>query len=129
MNEFSLGNGKAFLIARHLMLILFELIRNVYQDSGASRKTRERQRELFIGLFDIDMYQDSLENDPRWIAYLRQNRLMDDMVNFRFRDFNRKLNRDELNLSIRLFAYNLLKKRRAKSLAASFDKSVTLING
>ncbi len=128
-NEFSLGNGKAFLIARHLMLILFELIRNVYQDSGASRKTRERQRELFIGLFDIDMYQDSLENDPRWIAYLRQNRLMDDMVNFCFRDINRKLYREELNLGIRLFAYNLLKKRRAKPTTASFEKSITFING
>ena len=129
VNEFSLGKGKAFLIARHLMLIMFELIRNVYQDSGTSRKTRERQRELFISLFDVDLYQDNLENDPRWIAYLRQNRLMDDMVNFRFRDFNRKLNRDELNLSIRLFAYNLLKKGWVKPSTLSFDKSVTLING
>ena len=129
VNEFSLGKGKAFLIARHLMLILFELIRNVYQESGASRKTRERQRELFIGLFDVDLYQDNLENDPRWIAYLRQNRLMDDMVNFRFRVFNRKLNRDELNLRLRLFAYNLLKKRRAKPTTASFEKYITFING
>ena len=129
VNTFGLGKGEAFLIARHLMLILFELIRNVYQDSGASRKTRERQRELFIGLFDVDLYQDNLENNPRWFAYLRQNRLMDDMVNFCFRDINRKLNREELNLGIRLFAYNLLKKRRAKPTTASFEKSITFING
>ena len=129
VNTFGLGKGEAFLIARHLILILFELIRNVYQDSGASRKTRERQRELFIGLFDVDLYQDNLENNPRWFAYLRQNSLMDDMVNFRFRDINRKLNREELNLSIRLFAYNLLKKRREKLTTASFEKSITFING
>ena len=129
VNTFGLGKGEAFLIARHLMLILFELIRNVYQDSGASRKTRERQRELFIGLFDVDLYQDNLANDPRWIDYLKQNRLMEDLVNFRFKEFNRKLIRNEINMNIRLFAYNLLKKRRAQSLAASFDKSVTLING
>ena len=129
VNEFNLGKGKAFLIARHLMMILFELIRNVYQDSGVSRKTRERQRELFISLFDVDLYQDNLANDPRWIDYLKQNRLMEDLVNFRFKEFNRKLIRNEINMNIRLFAYNLLKKRRAQSLAASFDKSITLING
>ena len=128
VNEFNLGKGRAFLIARHLMLILFELIKNVYQDSGTSRKTRERQRELFVSLFDTELYQNNLENDPRWVACLRQNRLMDDMVNFRFRVFNRRLNRDELNQSMRLFAHNLLKKRKAKSLTTSFDKSITLIN-
>ncbi len=129
VNTFGLGKGEAFLIARHLMLILFELIRNIYQESGSSRETRERQRELFIGLFDVDLYQDNLESDPRWIGYLRQSRLMDDMVNFRFRDLNRKLNRDELNLKLRLFAYNLLKKRGEKPTTASFDKSITFING
>ena len=129
VNEFGLGKGEAFLIARHLILILFELIRNVYQDSGASRETRERQRELFISLFDVDLYQDNLTNDPRWIDYLKQNRLMEDMVNSRFKQFNKELLCNEIDLSLRLFAYNLLKKRRAKSLAASFDKSVTLING
>lgn len=129
VNEFGLGKGEAFLIARHLILILFELIRNVYQDSGASRETRERQRELFISLFDVDLYQDNLANDPRWIDYLKQNRLMVDMVNFRFKEFNRKLNRDEINMNIRLFAYNLLKKRRTESSAPSFDRSISLING
>ena len=128
IDKFRLEKGEAFLIARHLMLILFELIRNVYQESGASRKTRERQHELFASLFNADLYQDNLENDPRWIDYLKHNRLIDDMVNFRFREFNQKLKRDEMNLSIRLFAYNLLKKRWAKRSTASFKKSITLIN-
>ena len=126
--EFGLGKGEAFQIARHLMLILFELMRGMYQESGTSRKTRERQHELFASLFDADLYQDNLENDPRWIDYLKHNRLIDDMVNFRFREFNRKLKRDEMNLSIRLLAYNLLKKRWAKRSTASFKKSITLIN-
>ena len=129
VKEFGLMKGEAFLITRHLMLILFELIRNVYQDSGSSRKTRERQRELFIGLFAVELYQDNLVNDPRWIAYLKQNRLMDDMVNVRFRKLNRKLYCGEMNLSIRLLAYNLLKKRWTKPSSVSFDKSITLING
>lgn len=128
IDKFRLEKGEAFLIARHLVLILFELIRNVYQESGASRKTRERQHELFASLFNADLYQDNLENDPRWIDYLKHNRLIDDMVNFRFREFNQKLKRDEVNLSIRLFAYNLLKKRWAKRSTASFKKSLTLIN-
>lgn len=128
IDKFRLEKGEAFLIARHLVLILFELIRNVYQESGASRKTRERQHEMFASLFNADLYQDNLENDPRWIDYLKHNRLIDDMVNFRFREFNQKLKRDEMNLSIRLFAYNLLKKRWAKRSTASFKKSITLIN-
>lgn len=129
VNEFNLGKCEAFLVARHLMLILLELIRNVYQESGASREIRKRQKELFASLFDVELYQNNLANDPRWIDYLKHNRLMDDMVNSRFRKFNRKLNRDKINLSVRLFAYNLLKKRWTKPSTASFDKSITLING
>jgi hypothetical protein len=84
---------------------------------------------LFASLFDVELYQNNLANDPRWIDYLKHNRLMDDMVNSRFRKFNRKLNRDKINLSVRLFAYNLFKKRWTKPSTASFDKSITLING
>ena len=129
VNTFGLGKGEAFLIARHLMLILFELIRNVYMDSGTSKRTRKRQLELFNSLFDVELYQDNLESDPRWIDYLNQNRLMEDMVNSRFKKFNRESKCKEIDLSVRLFAYNLLKKRRAMSSMASFDKSITLING
>ena len=128
VNEFKLGKGEAFLIARHLMLILFELIRNVYQESGSSRKTRERQRELFVSLFDVELYQDNLVNDPRWIDYMKQNSQMDDMVNFRFKDFNRKLRNHEMNLRVRLLAYNMLKKRWAKPSTSSFDGSVSFVN-
>ena len=128
VNTFGLGKGEAFLIARHLMLIMFELIRNVYMDSGASKRTRKRQLELFNSLFDVELYQDNLESDPRWIDYLKQNSLADDLVNFRFKKMNRKLNRNEFNLRLRLLAYNFLKKRRAKQLTASFEKSLTLIN-
>ncbi len=129
VNEFNLGKCEAFLVARHLMMILFELIRNVYLEFGASREIRKRQKELFASLFDVELYQNNLANDPRWIDYLKHNRLMDDMVNSRFRKFNRKLNSDKINLSVRLFAYNLLKKRWTKPSTASFDKSITLING
>lgn len=128
VNTFGLGKGEAFLIARHLMLILFELIRNVYMDSGASKRTRKRQLELFNSLFDVELYQDNLESDPRWIDYLNQNRLMEDMVNSRFKKFNRELKCKEIDLSVRLFAYNLLKKRRTILLTNPFDMSVTLIN-
>ena len=128
VNTFGLGRGEAFLIARHLMLILFELIRNVYMDSGASKRTRKRQRELFNSLFDVELYQDNLESDPRWIDCLKHNRLMEDMVNSRFKKFNRKLLCNEIDLSARLVAYNLLKKRKTKLLTNPFDKSVILIN-
>jgi len=126
--EFGLGKGEAFLIARHLMLILFELMRSVYQESGTSRKSRKRQQELFTSLFDVDLYQDNLANNQRWRDYLKGDSLMDDMINARFEKFNRRLRYNEIDLSIRLLAYKLLKKRWTKPTTASFYESITLIN-
>ena len=129
VKKFSLGNGEAYLIARHLMLILFELIRNVYLDSGVSSKTIEKQKELYNRLFDAELYQDNIANNQRGVAYLSQNKLMGYMLNQQFDKLNKAFRYNDLSLSMRRFAYNVLKKRREASTVLSFDKAVTLING
>ena len=127
--KFNLGKGEAFLIARHLMLILFELIRNVYLDSGVSRKTIEKQKELYDQLFDAKLYQDNLANNQRWAEYLSQNKQMGYMLNQQFDKLNKAFRYSDANLSLRRVAYNVFKKKQAASTVLSFDKAVTLING
>ena len=129
VKKFNLGKGEAFLIARHLMLILFELIRNVYLDSGVSRKTIEKQKELYDRLFDTDLYQDNLANNQRWAEYLSQSKLMGYMLNQQFDKLNKAFRYSDANLSLRRVAYNVLKKKREASTAHSFDMAVTFING
>ena len=128
INQFALGRGDAYLIARHLVLILFELVRNVYQESGVSRQTVERQRELFDELFENNFYEENLKHDQRWNRQLEQNRLIGDMVNRQFDKLNRKFRYDEVNLSIRKFAYRLLKQRWHNKPVSPFGHAIIVIN-
>lgn len=126
--RFKLGKGDAYLIARHLSLILLELIRGVYQESGLSKKTVIRQEELFDSLFDRRLYQDNLENDNRWKSLLSQNKHMNLMLNRQFEKLNFKWYCDDLNLTVRQIAYNMLKKRWTAPSKNSFDRTVTIVN-
>ena len=128
INQFSLGSGEAYLISRHLTLIMFELLRCVYQESGTSEKTINRQRKLYDDLFDYRLYEENLEKDQRWLRQMNQNRLLSYMVNRQFDKMNRKLRLDDVNLSIRRVAYRLLKRRWAPQPVSSFDHAITLIN-
>ena len=128
INRFDLGQGGAYLIARHLTLILFELLRAVYQESGCSRETVNRQSTLFDQLFDNQLYNENLNNDNRWQTHLQHNRLHDCMVNRRFRKLNRLLRHRDIDLAIRRFAYRTLKQRWHQPPMMSFDHSITLIN-
>lgn len=127
INRFALGSGDAYLIARHLVLTLFELLRCVYQESGCSQRTVERQSNLFDELFEKKLYEENLKNDSRWQRQLKNNRLISYMVNRQFDKMNKKLRFDDANLSIRRFAYRMLKQGRVKSVS-SFNHAVTLIN-
>ena len=128
VKQFGLEQGGAYLISRHLVLILFELIRNVYYDSGVSSQTVKRQQELFDELFDAELYKHNLEGDKRWQRQLQGNPLLNYMLDRQFARMNRKLKIDEVNLSIRRFAYRMLKQRRQSQSWASFDQAVSLIN-
>lgn len=128
VQRFKLGKGEAYLIARHLDLILLELIRNVYQEFGLSRKAVMRQEELFDSLFDRKLYQDNLESDNRWKLLLSQNKHMRLMLNRQFGKLNFKWYCDDLNLRVRRFAYNVLKKRWITPSEKSFSRSITIIN-
>lgn len=128
VDQFALGQGDAYLIARHLTLILFELLRSVYQESGLSGKTVDRQGGLFDEFFENKLYEDNLKNDQRWHQQLRDNRLLCYMVNRQFSRMNRKLRFDEINLSIRQVAYKLLKQKRRLAQVGSFSQSITLNN-
>lgn len=128
VNEFNLGKGEAFLIARHLMMILFELIRNVYFDFGVSRKTVQHQQALFSETFDYTLYGLNLEGDSRWNEQLSANLLMQYMFNQDFKRFNKTLRCQELNLRIRQVAYHLFKERREPKLNTFFERALTLIN-
>ena len=128
INQFSLGSGDAYLISRHLTLILFELLRCVYQESGASEKTIKRQQRLFDDLFDNKLYEENLEKDQRWLKQMNQNRLLSYMVNRQFNKMNRKLHLDDVNLSIRTVAYRLLKQRWMPQPVRGFEHAITLIN-
>ena len=129
INQFNLGKNESFLISRHLMLILFELIRGVYQESGLSKETAKQQRALYEKLFDEQLYMDNLKNDKRWYGYLSQNKLMGYMISRQFKKLNRKFWCNDLDLSLRRFAYNVFKKRLVTVSTAFFDQAVTVING
>lgn len=128
INQFSLGNGEAYLISRHLTLIMFELLRCVYQESGTSEKTIKRQRKLYDDLFDYRLYEENLEKDQRWLRQMNQNRLLSYMVNRQFDKMNRKLRLDDVNLSIRRVAYRLLKRRHSSGQVHDFGQAVKFIN-
>ena len=128
VQRFKLGKGEAYLIARHLNLILLELIRNVYQEFGLSKKTVMRQEELFDGMFERKLYHDNLESDNRWKSLLSQNKHMRLMLNRQFGKLNFKWYCDDLNLKVRQLAYNVLKKRWSAPSKNSFDRTVTIIN-
>ena len=110
------------------MLILFELIRGVYQESGLSRETAKQQRALYEKLFDEQLYMDNLKKDERWYGYLSQNKLMGYMINRQFEKLNWKFWCNDLDLSLRRFAYNALKKRWVTESTDIFDKVVTRLN-
>ena len=128
INRFALGIGDAYLISRHLTLILFELMRCVYQELGVSKKTVECQSQLFDELFENKLYDENLKNDQRWNRQLELNRLLRYMVDRQFDRMNKKLRSDEVNLSIRRFAYKLLKQRREPKSVNTFDHAITFIN-
>lgn len=128
IKQFTLGQGESYLITRHLVMILFELMRSVYQESGLSRKTVDWQSELFDEFFGKKLYEENLIGDQRWRHQLINNRLLDCMVNRQFSRMNRKLRFDEINLSIRQFAYKLLKQKWKPPQVGSFSHSITLNN-
>ncbi len=128
VKQFGLERGGAYLISRHLVLILFEVIRNVYYDSGVSANTVKRQQQLFDELFDAELYKHNLEGDKRWQRQLKGNSLLRCMLDHQFARMNRKLKTDEVNLSIRRFAYRMLKQRRQSPTSTSFAQAVSLIN-
>lgn len=128
IKQFALGSGDAYLISRHLTLILFELIRCVYQESGALNKVINRQRDLFDELFDNSLYVENLKNDQRWQQQLNNNKLINYMVNQQFNRLNWKFRFDDINLSCRRFAYRLLKQRWASKPIDAFNYAITLIN-
>lgn len=128
INRFALGSGDAYLIARHLVLILFELLRCIYQESGCSQRTIERQSNLFDELFENKLYEENLKNDRRWAQQLKDNALISYMVNRQFGRMNRKLRFNDIDLSIRRFAFKVLKQRWQLVPVRSFDGLITLIN-
>ena len=127
VRRFELGVGDAYLIARHLVLILFELIRNVYDDFGVSRKTVESQQKLFNELFDTELYKNNLENDHRWQDQLSANELLRYMIEQRFPKLNRALLRNEMDLKLRVIAHNLFKKDD-DATSSSFEKMLSILN-
>lgn len=129
INQFDLGKNESFLISRHLMLILFELIRGVYQESGLSRETAKQQRALYEKLFDEQLYMDNLKKNQRWYGYLSQNKWMGYMISRQFEKLNWKFWCNDLDLSLRRLAYNIFKKRLVTVSTAFFDQAVTVING
>ena len=128
INRFSLGRGDTYLISRHLTLIMFELLCCVYQESGATCQTVERQNQLFDGLFDYRLYEECLEKDPRWQRQLGRNRQLSYMINRQFGKMNRMLRLDDVNLSIRRVAYRLLKKRWLPVPTIDFGQAIKFIN-
>lgn len=126
IEHFGMGGGEAFLVSRHLVLILFELIRNVYYDSGTSSVTVIRQKELFDELFDVQLYKQNLEGDRRWQNQLSGNVLLKYLVEKRFSKLNKKLFYDELNLKFRQKAQSIL--RRDKGSMKSFGDHLSIIN-
>ena len=128
INRFEMGQGDAYLIARHLTLNMFELLRCVYQESGVSPKTVECQKGLFEKLCQSKLYEENLQNNQRWQQQLKNNRLISLMVNRQFSRMNKRLRFDDVNLSIRRLAYRMLKQRWKPVSMGSFDNSITLIN-
>ncbi len=126
MRAFDMENGDAYLMSRHLMLILYELIRNVYFDMGVSRKTVERQKELYNELFDEDMFNNNLAGDTRWEKQLSGNVLLKYMIEKRFSKLNIKLYFDELNLKMRQKAQVMLHKGKRRRF--SYENSLTILN-
>ena len=128
VKHFELEQGRAYLISRHLVLILFELIRNVYYDSGVSDKTIKRQQQLFDELFDAELYDQNLKNDKRWQRQLHNNQLISYMLDRQFGKLNRKLKIGDVDLSVRQLAYKLFKQRWLSESWRSFDQAITIIN-
>lgn len=129
VSRYGLDKGNGFLIARHLVLILFELMRNVYLDSGVSKKTVEQQKKLFNRLFDAELYRENLDTDQRWTMHLANNKLMRDMVDCQFDKLNKAFRYNDINLKLRRLASRALKKKRMSQPDCSFDNAVTLLNG
>lgn len=128
VKQFGLEQGGAYLISRHLVLILFELIRNVYYDFGVSDKTIKRQQQLFDELFDAKLYDQNLKNDKRWQRQLQNNQLISYMLDRQFAKMNRKLKIGDVDLSIRRFAYKVLKQKWQSESWRSFDQAISIIN-
>ena len=128
VEQYRLDQGGAYLISRHLVLILFELIRNVYYDSGVSDKTIKHQQQLFDDLFDAKLYDQNLKDNKRWQRQIHNNQLISYMLERQFAKMNRKLKIDDVDLSIRQFAYKFLKQKWQSESWRSFDQAITIIN-
>lgn len=118
-------NGEGYLITRHLMMILFELVRNAYYEHGLTRKAVNAQNQLFDAYFDVDLYHRNLEDDQRWNALLSSNVLLRCMMEKKFSQMNRTLRWREVDLKLREFAYYKLLRRTD---TGSFDNFLKILN-
>lgn len=126
INQFGLGKGEAYLIARHLVLILFELIRNVYYDYGVSKRTVLQQQELFYELFEVELYRQNLKYNKSWQDQMAANLMIRNMLEQKFPKLNYALFRTDFDLKLRFMAYNLIKGDNTS--CHSFERIVSILN-
>lgn len=124
LSTFHIEGERAYLPVEHLLKILLATMKNVFDETGFSNQTVKKQQELYKNYFEPTLYE-QISATKRWQNALSANPYMRDMIEQKFWKMNRKWWLAQLDLSIRIAAHKLL--RRKQSLM-TYSSTIRIIN-
>ena len=124
LKAFEMTGGSCYLVARHLMLILSELIRQVHDEATKNKTAIVEQngfRERFFNTFLLN----EVANDKRWQDYISEDELRQQIALGDFKKYNRLIEKKDFILKCKRTVYQLMKRKRSNR---PYAKALSIIN-
>lgn len=125
LNHFSLKGDDVYIPLHHLMIIMLSTMKSIYQENGFSQKTVNLQSSFFESFYDKEFFRELIDS-LQWKSYMQNNKMMQYMLNGEYWKLNWYHLTNSVNLQLRLYAHNLLK--RSKNICFSLKRSFSIIN-
>ena len=124
LRTFHIDGEHAYLPVEHLLKILLAAMKNVFDETGFSKQTVSRQRDLYNNFFETALYE-QISATKRWQNALSVNRYMKDMIEQNFWKMNRKWWLEQIDLSIKIAVHRLLHRKLSLT---TYSSTIRIIN-